>query len=163
MLLLTIKVAAVIACALVMAMSLAHALELPGKLRLNREQYLAIQPIYYPGFTIGGASEPIAILLLAALLFLIPAYSARFWLVAGAFVGMILVQVIFWTMTAPANRYWVAGVKTTPAAQQFFGSVDPGRPTPEWTTLRDRWERSHLLRSIAATIGFVLLVVAVAL
>jgi hypothetical protein len=33
---------------------LAHALEWPGKLRLSREHYLAVQPIYYPGFTYSG-------------------------------------------------------------------------------------------------------------
>ena len=33
---------------------LAHALEFPGKLRLNKETYLNMQMIYYPGFTIGG-------------------------------------------------------------------------------------------------------------
>jgi hypothetical protein len=34
-----------------MAMGLAQALELPGKPRLPKETYLAVQPIYYPGFT----------------------------------------------------------------------------------------------------------------
>ncbi|HET7883004.1 MAG TPA: hypothetical protein VFL55_19120 [Acetobacteraceae bacterium] len=38
-----------------MALSLAHALEVPGKLRLPRETYIAVQQISYPGFTIGGA------------------------------------------------------------------------------------------------------------
>ncbi|MGQ0445171.1 MAG: hypothetical protein ACT4O2_08630 [Beijerinckiaceae bacterium] len=51
-----------------MALSLAHALEYPGKFRLPRETYLAVQTIYYPGFTIGGAAEPLAIAALAGLL-----------------------------------------------------------------------------------------------
>jgi hypothetical protein len=33
------------------AMALAHALELPGKFRLSKEEYLRIESIYYPGFT----------------------------------------------------------------------------------------------------------------
>jgi hypothetical protein len=33
------------------AMALAHALELPGKLRLSKEEYLRIESNYYPGFT----------------------------------------------------------------------------------------------------------------
>ncbi len=41
------------------ALSLAHALEWPGKMRLTREQYLAVQPIYYPGFTYAGICEPV--------------------------------------------------------------------------------------------------------
>ena len=45
------EVVAVLVVAIVMALSLAHALELPGKLRLSKEDYLAVQPIYYPGFT----------------------------------------------------------------------------------------------------------------
>jgi hypothetical protein len=34
-------------------MLLAHALEFPGKSRLNREAYMMLQPIYFPGFTVG--------------------------------------------------------------------------------------------------------------
>jgi hypothetical protein len=48
--------------------SVAHALELPGKRRLTREQYFAVQPIYYPGFTVIGGTEPLSILVLAILL-----------------------------------------------------------------------------------------------
>jgi hypothetical protein len=29
-------------------------LSLPGKLRLDKETYCAVQTIYYPGFTVGG-------------------------------------------------------------------------------------------------------------
>ena len=43
--------------AIAMALTLAHALELPGKMLLDRDTYLAIQKIYYPGFTIGGAER----------------------------------------------------------------------------------------------------------
>jgi hypothetical protein len=57
---------------------LAHALEFPGKLRLKKEQYLAVQPIYYPGFTIGGIAEPAVILATLALLITTPAGTAAF-------------------------------------------------------------------------------------
>ena len=40
--------------AVTMGLSLAHALEFPGKLRLDEPTYRAVQAIYYPGFTIGG-------------------------------------------------------------------------------------------------------------
>jgi hypothetical protein len=46
-----------------MALTLAHALELPGKMRLTKEIYFAMQPIYYPGFTIGGFAEPASLIL----------------------------------------------------------------------------------------------------
>jgi len=37
------------------AAALAHLLEFPGKMRFNRENYFAVQTVYYPGFTIAGA------------------------------------------------------------------------------------------------------------
>jgi hypothetical protein len=37
-----------------MAPVLAHALELPEKRRSGEDQYRIVQPIYYPGVTIGG-------------------------------------------------------------------------------------------------------------
>jgi hypothetical protein len=69
-----------------MALSLAHALELPGKMRLGKDAYLSVQTIYYPGFTIGGIAEPLGILALIALLVFVPLGAAasggrrpRFW------------------------------------------------------------------------------------
>ena len=49
-----LQVQTVILVSVAMAPALAHALELPGKLRLDREVYLQVQLIYYPGFTIAG-------------------------------------------------------------------------------------------------------------
>jgi hypothetical protein len=57
-----LQILSVILVAVAMVPALAHALELPGKLRLTRDAYFAIQPIYYPGFTIAGISEPVAII-----------------------------------------------------------------------------------------------------
>jgi hypothetical protein len=57
---------------LAMVPALAHALELPGKLRLGRDAYFAVQPIYYPGFTIAGLAEPVAIVLILVLLLATP-------------------------------------------------------------------------------------------
>jgi hypothetical protein len=48
------QILTVLIVAVAMAMGLAHALELPGKRRRPKETYLAVQPIYYPGFTVGG-------------------------------------------------------------------------------------------------------------
>jgi hypothetical protein len=51
---LLLQVVSVFLVSVAMALALAHALELPGKMRLDKETYLAMQPIYYPGFTMGG-------------------------------------------------------------------------------------------------------------
>ncbi len=161
---LILQMVATITVAIVMGLSLAHALELPGKLRLTREQYLAVQTIYYPGFTLGGAAEPISVLLLMVLAFFIRIQHAQqFWLVIAALVGIVAAQLVFWTMTQPVNRYWLQQTQTSAAARRFFGSVNPDGGAPEWTTLRDRWERSHLLRALAASVAFVLLVIALGL
>jgi hypothetical protein len=72
----TLKLVSLLLVVATMIPSVAHALELPGKLRLTHEQYLAVQPIYYPGFTIIGAAEPLSVLILAALLALAPGGAA---------------------------------------------------------------------------------------
>ena len=52
-----LQVLATMFVALAAALSVAHALEFPGKLRLDKDTYLAVQRNYYPGFSIGGAGE----------------------------------------------------------------------------------------------------------
>jgi hypothetical protein len=64
----TLQIVTIVIVSIAMALGVAHALELPGKLRLPKEHYLAIQQIYYPGFTYGGFAEPIGLLLLLVLL-----------------------------------------------------------------------------------------------
>ena len=81
----TLQVLALVLVAVAMALALAHALELPGKLRVSKDTYLAIQPIYYPGFTIGGISEPLGLILLLILMIKTPIATAAFWLTLGPF------------------------------------------------------------------------------
>jgi len=156
-----LSVFTVILVAIAMGLSLAHALEWPGKMRLGREQYLAVQPIYYPGFTIGGFAEPAGIVATLVLLLVTPTGTTRFWLIAVALAALIVMQVIFWLMTQPVNRYWLGGEKLSAPAQRFFGAGEA--PAREWTALRDQWERSHMLRAVAAMLGLILLVTAVSL
>ena len=42
-----LQIVTVLIVAVVLAMSLAHVLEYPGKLRLDRDAYFAVQTIYY--------------------------------------------------------------------------------------------------------------------
>ena len=67
-----LQIVALVLVAIAAALPLAHALELPGKLRLDKGTYRAAQKIYYPGFTIGGMAEPAAMLSLLGLLVLDP-------------------------------------------------------------------------------------------
>jgi hypothetical protein len=56
-----LKFLTIVIVALPTATAVAHALELPGKLRLDERTYRAVQRMYYPGFTLGGYAEPLAI------------------------------------------------------------------------------------------------------
>jgi len=136
--------------------SAAHALEWPGKRRLTREQYVAVHPIYYPGFTMIGIAEPLAILALAVLLASTPRGTTAFYLIGAALAACVATHAIYWTMTAPVNKVWLRNEALSGGAQRFFGaggSVD----ATDWTLLRDRWERSHLCRAASSLIAFVLL------
>jgi hypothetical protein len=90
-----------------MSLALAQALEYPGKMRLSRESYLAAQSIYYPGFTIAGSGEPLAVIATLALAVAMPHGSAAFWWAITGFLAMAIMHCIFWTVTQRVNRYWV--------------------------------------------------------
>jgi len=162
----TLQILAVILVAIAMSLALAHALELPGKLRLSKEQYLAVQQIYYPGFTIGGAAEPFALLLTLLLVFLAPTGSVTFWLEALAFMALLAMHACYWLLTHPVNKFWLKDFELKRIGAGFF-SFNPlnrtGRSNEaEWTQLRDRWECSHVARAVFGLIGLTLLVAALA-
>ena len=155
-----LQVVTVMLVALVAALSVAHALELPGKLRLDEAAYRVVQRIYYPGFTIGGGAEVPAILATALLLFLTPAGSAAFWLELLALVGLVAMQATYWLVVHPVNKHWMAGEPVSASAVAFFGSgAKPDGRKPDWTELRDRWERGHLLRAVLTGVSLLALVI----
>jgi hypothetical protein len=73
-----------------------------------KETYLAVQPIYYPGFTIvGGFGEAAGLLAAFALLFVIPRDTITFSLTLGAFILLAIMHAVFWFVTQPVNRFWL--------------------------------------------------------
>jgi hypothetical protein len=176
-----IEVLCVTLVAVAVVPALAHALEKPGKMRLTREAYLAVQAIYYPGFTRAGIGEPLAIIAVIALALLAPA-AAYFWLTCVAVAGLVGMHAIYWLFTHPVNRFWLREQKLGRAGERFFSagagreprgtpaaSVDPSPPPSrgeaadsDWTRLRDRWERSHVARAALASVSFVALATAIA-
>ena len=155
----TLQSVTVILAALTMAQMLAHALEFPGKRRLDRDTYLKVQAIYYPGFTIGGAFEPLSIIAAFALLLFTPLGTASFWLTAAAFVGLTLAHAIYWVITHPVNKVWVQDMQLGKSGSTFFGAGS-STAAGDWTELRDRWEWSHVARAALALASLVALVVA---
>jgi hypothetical protein len=159
-----LQIVAVLLVAVAMALSLAHALEYPGKMRLTKEEYLAIQPIYYPGFTFGGGAEPLGIIALIVLTFTTSAATA-FWLTAGALIALVAAHAVYWVMTHPVNNFWLRDFELKGASSAFFRS-DPlrrdseGGAEPDWTVYRDRWETSHIIRAVLSLLSLALLVIA---
>lgn len=152
----TLKILAVIVTSIPMGLSLAHALELPGKYRLDRDSYLAMPSVYYPGFTVGGAAEPLSILIVLAVV-LMQSQTLALWLAVLALISLIAMHAIFWIVTQPVNRFWLTGSNLSGLGASFFA----GAPAAErdWMVLRDRWEYSHLARAVCAVIAFVALVI----
>jgi hypothetical protein len=163
-----LQIVAIVLVAGAMTPALAHALEYPGKLRLEKQAYIATQQIYYPGFTVGGgAAEVLAILATLLLVILAPRDNVSFWLMLGAFIAMLCMHAVYWVLTHPVNSFWVEGVANNRAGQGFFAFDPLGRvhdgAAPDWTELRDRWEVSHMVRAGLSLLGLVLLAIAVVL
>jgi hypothetical protein len=160
-----LQVMTILIVAIAVTCTLAHALELPGKLRLSKDAYLAMQPIYYPGFTIaGGVGEVGGLVTTLFLTLLMPVASAQFWLTLGAFLALLCMHALYWLITHPINNFWLKDFELKGMGQGFF-SFDPikrddDQAAPEWTVLRDRWEYSHVVRAAFALLGLTLLVTA---
>jgi len=149
------------------ALSLAHALELPGKLRLDKETYCAMQTIYYPGFTVGrfrrsaechcrrGPSTDDADPECG-----IPVDAH--WLARPSGDGCHLLD------THPSReQFWLRGQNLGAWGSRFF-NISPLREDESdqvgeevWQRLRDRWEYSHVLRALLSAAGLLSLLVAV--
>jgi hypothetical protein len=156
-----LQILAVILTGLAVVPALAHALELPGKMRLEQDTYFAVQTIYYPGFTVAGIAEPLGLITTLAALLLTPPASARFWLTLVALMGLIGMQAVYWLVTHPVNRLWLERKRLGRMGSGFF-SLASGRSSDRgevvWTSLRDRWEYSHMVRAIFAVLSLTALI-----
>jgi hypothetical protein len=169
--LLALQIVATFLTSIGWALSLAHALEMPGKLRLDRDAYVGTQSIYYPGFTIGAAfGEFGAILVTLALVIAGGTSSPAFGWNLSALVALLARHATSWIVTHPVNKFWVRGQKLGGLGAGFFGVGKRGKDiaatanTDEvWASLRDRWEYSHVARAVFAGIALICLIVATSL
>ena len=163
---LALQILSVVLVAVAMALALAHALELPGKMRLSNDEYLTVQPIYYPGFAIGGMAEPLGIVAMLALLLMTPKGTATFWLTAGSLAALTAMHALYWLLTHPVNNFWLKDTELKGAGKSFFALGSARRRENindiPWTLLRDRWELSHLVRAVFGLISPILLAAALA-
>lgn len=146
-------VTALFLVAVTMGLSLAHALEFPGKLRLDEPTYRAVQAIYYPGFTIGGLiGEFGGMLALAALLVLTPTTAERFWWIAIALGFLLIGHATYWVVTHPVNAAWLKDTDLTGMSKMFFALFST--PDADWQHMRNVWEYSHVARACLHILGF---------
>ena len=167
---LTLQVLSVFLVSIAMALALAHALELPGKMRLGKEAYLIVQPIYYPGFTTAaGFGEGGGMIATLVLLVLSPAQSAAFWWTLAALIALVAMHAAYWLLTHPVNKFWLRDQQLQGFGAGFFAFDPLKRSAPaaphedSWKSYRDRWEYSHVLRALLAAISLITLVTSVAL
>jgi hypothetical protein len=147
-----------------MVPAVAHALELPGKMRLSKDAYFAVQRIYYPGFTIAGIAEPASVISTIMLLFFIPRGTSAFALALVALLGFMSMQAVYWIFIHSINRVWLRRETLSSAASGFFAagrSRRQGEAMPGWMDLRNRWEYAHAARAILATFSSIALVIAI--
>jgi hypothetical protein len=168
--LLIIQVVTVFLASVAMSLAVAHALELPGKMRLSKENYLVTQTIYYPGFTIGGIGEAASAVAALILLLLTPTDIPAFWWTLAGFVGLVAMQVVYWILTHPVNKFWVKDLDLKGVSAGFFAFESGQRSghmrasiDDRWVSLRNRWEYSHVLRAMLSATSLISLTVAVAL
>ena len=167
---LALKVSAEVFVAVAMALSLAHALEYPGKMRLDRSTYTAIQPIYFPAFAIGvGIGEGLGLILTFALLIKTPAGTEQFNWTAAGFASLLAMQVVYWTVTYPVKNFWLERPRFDRTVRRFFGLSETTQTVARkereklWPALQQRWEISQIARAFFGFVGVVTIAVAVAM
>ena len=144
-----------------MALSLAHVLEFPGKRRLGRDTYFAVQTIYYPGFTIGGAFGEFGAIIATLVLLAATPFAARaFWPTLVAAVSLLTMHATYWVWTHPVNKIWMRDREVEGVGARFFAAGWGGLAGQDWTQLRDRWEYSHVARAVFAMVALIALLVA---
>ncbi|HEX3763725.1 MAG TPA: hypothetical protein VHW23_33750 [Kofleriaceae bacterium] len=122
-----LRIVAVVFVALSMGASFSHVLELPAKLELDGEHYLAVQGIYRYFGAVSTVLELGSILLLLGVL------------VAGRHRVPALPTVMALTVFVAALLVWVVVVSPMNAT---FASWAAGAPVP-WIEARQRWEWGH--------------------
>jgi hypothetical protein len=138
-----IEFGAVLTTALAMAPAMAHALELPNKIRMERDDYLNAQRLYRGWQFVGIA---VIAALVATILLLRESSGGEFIFSLLAVSSVLATQVVFWTFTFPVNR-----------------RTRNWTHAPEnWRALRARWEYSHAASAalnVLALVGVTLAVV----
>jgi hypothetical protein len=135
---------ALLTTALALGAALAHALELPNKINLAKDEYFVVQKVYW------GWNQLAYLLVLELIAMLAVAVLSRhepqvLWPTIIAIVCLIAAQAVFWIFTYPANVV-----------------TDNWTAIPnQWEDVRARWEYSHLAGAAFQVMAMSALIVAV--
>ncbi|MEQ1868129.1 MAG: DUF1772 domain-containing protein [Alphaproteobacteria bacterium] len=134
---------ALLATALALGAALAHALELPNKIGLPKDEYFIVQKAYL------GWNRLVYILVIELASMVAVAAMSRhepfvLWPVVIAISCLVFAQAVFWIYTYPAN-----------AATESW-TIAPGN----WDALRTQWEYSHAVGAALQILAMSFLIVA---
>jgi hypothetical protein len=135
---------AVVLAGLALSLVAAHALEMPGKLRLAPSEYLTVQQIYAAFPALEAIVEPAAVVCAIVLAFL----ARRGRAVRPALIGalcLVAALLIWVAIVNPVNAQWATA----------------GSAPDNFESLRTRWEWGQAARAALLLAGFVALVIAV--
>jgi len=74
-----------------------------------------------------------------------------------ALMTLLIMHARFWTLTQPVNRVWLRDQTLGRAGTDVVGTGRQTGPNRQWTSLRNRWEYSHVARAFCAMLCLILL------
>lgn len=140
----TIRFISFLFTVLELGIALAHALELPNKINLSREDYLTVQQIYR-GWALLGIIEVTALLSTLVLTIKVRHGPWVFGLTLAALLCIAVALAVFFIFTYPANQQ-TANWTQLPV---------------NWLELRRQWEYSHATRAGLLLIALISQILAV--
>lgn len=144
MILKTTRFIALLFTALALGPALAHLFELPNKIGLPRDEYIAVQQIYR-GWAMLGTVEIVSLLVVSALAVTVRTRRTSFVWSLSAALCIAAALVVFFAFTLPVN-------------QQTSNWTDA---PANWQQLRVQWEYSHATRALLYLVAFATLVLSV--
>jgi len=143
-----VRFVSILLVALIFGLAFCHVMEIPGKLRLNATEWLAVQQHLYIAFgaPVGAAIEVGSILMTWLLVLLVRNRRPAFYWTLAAAICVSVGMAEWFTLVAPMNS--ILGVWTAEAVPA------------DWARVRDRWEIGHAIHAALFGLGFAALVIA---
>jgi Domain of unknown function (DUF1772) len=147
MLLKMTRFVSLVCAALVLGLTIAHDLEIPGKQRLSGIDWLTVQHTFYGGFAIvGGLGEVLGLISAGMLAYLLRKQRTAFILTLIAAVSFAGTLALFAFGNNPLN--------------QQIASWTPETLPANWREVRNAWDSFHAASSVLAALALTALLLA---